>query len=949
MCNSGRDAVVLKTVYKSPTTVHVFAFSVDDMHLFPSIPPVDPNVIRTQIDLQGWAIEALSPTTTQLTLLEQSDPKGWSGKSTSPQRMISNVAGIGEFAIKCGGPPIVTRLSGAKGTNFKYDHERGVFRVEYEPSSYRQMSPQDNSQPRFHERHNSTDSSQFKFGAQEEERPSSASIECELRCDIDTWAAALDIVIDPPPQSISCLRRHRLSAGGGGLWLTVGHDISFSSDERLLAIVRRAPFTAGKEKGVVMVNGKRINVDVEELPESEVKLLTKQKRVKPIRIPLDQPPVLGAIRRRRVGSAADNDSGSENSDAGSPSTRKAGSPINQTSTPKFSSPLSTFFTNAMEQARSTTQQAVAAFAPPITSETETTFPTGKLPMHFALDCLSAAQGYHRGSFRDNWTLVSDKGVLIHRRTTPEISPSIPLHKGEKVIEGVTAEEVASVIFSYDCRKRWDDRFDSVTVLEEYGGDCHTAFLAGKCNFPFRDRGFYLASLTAREDSHTLADSSNGAQSPSGVSKAIYCISASFNPESASSFSSAKYNSFALPIGRVYIDAWIVETLDPYTAENYAIPSTKCTRLVAFDYAGSIPFAVNTMINAALPRSILAVETYVKSISPFPEMNLPAVGYLLKGDSVEVTEGSWTLRRPNNSRVLLDTKLVSDSKAFFSDILISFSDNSATPLERSVSPHGTPRPAKINLPSRPSSPESARRPRVDSNPTSMSPTRRPRGTSSASTSLPRSPPGALLKSRSRDALRSSSSTFSIGKDLKGNSPPDFIIAEIIVDLRTYPDGYEVKLLSRVDPVGSRSTSRFIPLSRLGKEFSSEGSLPIFHTVHTLPPSPLYTSSSGVETPVRHLIRLMLPTSQYEVPTVDDPLTGETHSAPPKPQWYKDLEEQEKRVFVRVEIMPLSEEKLSKGKKVIWIGDQLATVSSEKDASKSLVWDENLNSGTLSKFV
>ena len=68
--------VVLKTVYKSPSTVHVFAFSADDPNLFPQIPPVDPSVIRTQVDLQGWAIEALSPNTTLVTLLEQSDPKG---------------------------------------------------------------------------------------------------------------------------------------------------------------------------------------------------------------------------------------------------------------------------------------------------------------------------------------------------------------------------------------------------------------------------------------------------------------------------------------------------------------------------------------------------------------------------------------------------------------------------------------------------------------------------------------------------------------------------------------------------------------------------------------------------------------------------------------------------------------------------------------------------------
>lgn len=87
--NRARDSVQLKTTYKSPTSVHVFSFSTDDHGLFPSIPPVDPLVIRTQVDLQGWSIEALSPNTTQVTLLEQSDPKGWSSKTSIPQTMAN--------------------------------------------------------------------------------------------------------------------------------------------------------------------------------------------------------------------------------------------------------------------------------------------------------------------------------------------------------------------------------------------------------------------------------------------------------------------------------------------------------------------------------------------------------------------------------------------------------------------------------------------------------------------------------------------------------------------------------------------------------------------------------------------------------------------------------------------------------------------------------------------
>ncbi|EDR13899.1 uncharacterized protein LACBIDRAFT_305084 [Laccaria bicolor S238N-H82] len=208
---TGRDAVVLKTVYKSPTTIHVFSFSVDsDSHLFPHIPPLDPNTIRTQVDLQGWAIESLSPTTTLLTLLEQSDPKGWTNKTSVLSQMINPLAGIGEFAIKCGGPPVVTRLGGAKMNEVRYDHEKGSFKVEYEVASSRRMG---------------LSSSSSGGGGEEGEMDSNApNIECEIRCDVDTWASSLGIVVDPPPQSISCLRRHRLSLDGGGLWLTLSHD-----------------------------------------------------------------------------------------------------------------------------------------------------------------------------------------------------------------------------------------------------------------------------------------------------------------------------------------------------------------------------------------------------------------------------------------------------------------------------------------------------------------------------------------------------------------------------------------------------------------------------------------------------------------------------------------------------------------------------------------------------
>ncbi|KAL5513369.1 hypothetical protein ACEPAH_3768 [Sanghuangporus vaninii] len=945
---TGRDCVLLKTVYKSPTTIHVFSFSVDDPRLFPVIPPVDIGTIRTQVDLQGWAIEALSPTTTQLTLLEQSDPKGWSGKATVPQQMIAAVAGVGEFVIKHGGPPVVTRLSGARSISQKYDHDRGLFRVEYEPSVSRKPSPtiDDGGPP--HTRHNSIDGAGM-ITPERSVNSTSASVECELRCDSDTWATSFDIVIDPPPQSITCLWRHRLSAGGGGLWLTFGHDIPFNSEEHLQAIVRRAPVTAAKEKGIVMINGKRISVDVEDLPESEVKSLVKQKRVKPVRVPLDQPPVMRVIRRRRMGME---DGDSSDSDSTTSLLRKkepgSQSPVGSTA-PKVPSPLSNFFTTAMEQVSNTTQQAVAALVPPAVSANSVTFPEGKKPVHFALDALNFAQSYHRGLYRDNWTNVAENGLPIQKRSSPEISPIIPVYRGERVIEGTTADEVASVVFSYDCRKQWDDRFDSAVVLEEFGADCHTAFLVARTGFPFRDRGLLVASLIAREDklaaSETASSESDPVQSPAATSSVIYCVSASFNPTSLAHLSPLKYNPHVLPIGRVYIDAWILETLDPYTTEKYAIPSTRCTRLTAFDSAGSVPIAFNTMINAALPRAILALESYMKIVTPFPEMRFPLAGFRFAKASADEEKACWRLHYSSSLSILLSSKLETNSKFFTANILVAFENQkkicaSNDGTDRSKT-HGAPKPSGVNHLSRPSSPDALRRERGDGA-GSLSPSRRHR--KDLSSSMVTTSPGSVkATSRSRERTRTSSSTFSAGRNPTMRGPTDFIVAEVIINLRTYPEGYEVQVASRL--LSKDAPSRPLPLSQVVESDLPSDTLPIAHSVHLLPPSPLYTSGTGVDTPTRHLLRLTLPTAQYEQPTVEDPLTGETRNAPPKPRWYKDLEEGEKRAVVRVTLRPLPEDRRKKNKKVVLVDGTSVSVN-EKDVYKSSVSDEG-NTAVLSR--
>ncbi|CCM01330.1 uncharacterized protein FIBRA_03379 [Fibroporia radiculosa] len=902
-----RDSVVLKTVYKSPTTIHIFAFSADDPNLFPHVPPADPNVIRTQIDLQGWAIEALSPTTTQLTLLEQSDPKGWSNKASIPQQMILAVAGVGEFAIRCGGPPIVTRLEGARAMQSRYDHERGNFRFEYEPCTSRRTSGVQSSE----------DSPTTITP------PPSAGlpvIECELRCDLDNWASSLDIVVDPPPQSISCLRRHRLSSGGGGLWLTITHDAVGGEEERLQIIVRRGPMSAPKEKGLVMVNGAKVDVDVEELPDREVKNLQKRKRVKPARVPLDQPPVIGVIRRRRA--EWDADAGTQTPDE--PSRLPTPDGI-VTSVPTFVASFNKFFSFAVEQATVTTQQAVAAISPAMVNGMDAIPSASKPPMQYALEALSYLQSVHARPKSEGWALVSEKDFPVYRKTDPEISPVIPVHKGEKVIEGVSAEELASVLANYDCRKNWDTRFDSVHVFEVFGADLHTEFVVMKGAFPFRDRGFYLASLTARE----TASSSSSRRIASDLEHsqdqraAIYCVSASFSPESVSSFSPSKYNSYSLPVGRVYVDGWILETLDPYGAENYAIPSTKCTRVVAVDYAGSVPAAVNSMINGMLPKSIIAVESYVKSISSPPLMRLPSVGLALSPVVEDpLRQTAWTLRRRDSNRTLIAARYDPANRAYKSSMII----NSSTALSPRRSSHfndATPKARRMTLTVRAKSPPDEQRQSRSEELSDLPP-------STSQTKSVSPDPG---RSRSRDGARTS--TFTSRGEVR--HPKDLLVSELVIDSKLYPDGYEIHLASRID----RSKTRVSLSSPVG-DAPPEQKLPFSYSAFTLPPSPLHSAGLNTDRPPRHLLRLTLPTAQYQVSTIQDPLTGEVRSAPPKPQWFSEMEEG--RVILEVQIKPAPAGRSSK-KTTVTADGNAVTVLAEKESLSSLGRDDLVDSRAL----
>ncbi|KAB5592539.1 hypothetical protein CTheo_4006 [Ceratobasidium theobromae] len=1106
-----RDTILLKTSYKSSSAAHVFSFSTSDASLFPLIPPPELPTIRTHIDLHGFAIEALSPTTTLLTLLEQSSPSStpWTGRGTGgmPASMVSTLAGIGEMVIKGGGaPPVVSRLTGARKVRMRYDHDRAMWRVEYERSegrsgvsttatvneAGRRAQPKSQAQPNAGSRSTSRSrpgkesedeedtgdmgasvatlippqgrgssltNSPDSFGGRsltpsnDSPAPSATSmgiifpssepvndsnstincttsnnpsafttppIELELRIDPDGWSP-LELVVDPPPSNVRALKRHRLARGGGGLWITIEHTVdqllsaptnganyagAVGWDDRISVTVRksspalpspkdgagtprekepqsewedqssggegfRTPVRTAREellrfqgervradstskatdsKGkpekplhqrsnslltiprlsntrpTLIVNGARVKVEVEELPEAEARVLAKAKRVKPARIPLDEPPVLWAKRGKR----ANSDGPTGNDEAGTDVEEVGGGPTtgvvktvmnwglgmgslglgmsglskvwapaganvgvgNPSATEDLTGPGIT-----TSDAQSSVETAITSIAQPSGLLRLVTTPSvlplitptsDQPPMASALDALAfLTRQYTKNPTPDSvptadgWTLVNTKaGLTVTRRTEPIFSSTLPVHRCAKVLQGVSAEDVAGAISCVESRRQWDTWFDGAAsaVLEEYGAGARSEFTVLKGGFPFRDRGFYISTLTARTTARTASGS--GSTTP-GL---IFLTSASYN-SALQTFAPGKVNPYSLPVGQMPLYGWVIETLDPYTAENYAIPSARCTLYVCVDYGGQVPVAYNAMVNATLPRtSITAVEAFLGagSRASTPIVRYPPSVLAVKGVTEDEAKKdprglTWALDHEDTRRTYLGSSYNQTTNVFQARIKLS--------------------PYTVRPPSSPTQPPaSAIEPTSTSS--SLTVTSRSRkvsnngggtggGSNSNSTSW-----GRAAGSRYRSRARTLSSNAR-PPDANAEGP---VVGEFIVDSRLFPGGYDVTTASTFL---LETSSQPVPLIMPEDSTSiTTRTLPLRVQIYTLPLSPLRASATSTTPPTRQMIRITLPSAPHTVPEVVDPLTGETRRGPEQPDWMKRLSVESAIVCVNI---------------------------------------------------
>ncbi|GAA5837944.1 hypothetical protein JCM9279_004073 [Rhodotorula babjevae] len=957
-----RDSVLLRTAYKSPTTVHIFSSSTDDTSLFPSIPPPAPGTIRAQVDLYGWSIEALSPTTTQITLLDQSDPKGWSTKSSwTPQALVQAVAGVRDYAIKRGAPPVVTRLGGAgvRKTAEEYDPDRAALRVEYALSASSSSSP--------------------SSSAQQASEDASQTVECEIRCDATVWAGAsgLDVVVDPPPSSVTALSRHRLSSAGGGLWLSIEHPPALVRSEGRVAVsVRRGAGPAGS----VTVNGARVKTDVEVLDDDKVRLLEKQKRVKPRPVPLDQYETLGprsatgataqaggaggatgagkggaapggSSARDGLGAASSSGGGKDGKDGAAGAGKAAsidGDAIGDAAGAGRRGSADVAATSGLAAGSSADIAAVDFAAAP---KAPLDPPACALEALAWLQTFHAEQGPELTDPAPGWAIVSERGgTVVRKKVLPRLSDTFPVYRGDKIVQGLTADEIVAVVTSPGCRKAWDERVESATPLASFGHGVTTCAIATKPAFPFKGRVFFVATANAAVK---VPSASSGAS----TSTVLFVASASYTPKSSGaasdSFDAAKVNPSSLLAGQVLLEGWILETLDPYTSSVLAIPSTRCTYVACVDQKGAVPLALNGVLNANLAKSISAVEQLGKTRGPLPRIWAPSAGLQIEGplsDDSDTVDFVWRLSSSPvdaGGASAASQVVAADFEAADGAFRALFRVGGKQQLE--------PAPAEQEAPlARP-----AAALRKASNfgggagkskaPPLLSPSL-PVGSSLLKSELPRSaslnlgsvaPPvlqkpatvSELSHKTSRSSLRSKSppaapstsvavagSSISTAQknglaaaavDVLDPSAFDLVVAELVVDLKQFPHGYSVTASSQLvaptvdeplslDALPPRSLA---PPSSSSPTSSIPTQIPLRCVAHDAPLPSILTASLDAWKRANHLVRILIPTGAVTHPIQDPLRSAEDKSrASAPPDWYRLLNDDGALVEVKIVGLP-----------------------------------------------
>lgn len=544
------------------------------------------------------------------------------------------------------------------------------------------------------------------------------------------------------------------------------------------------------------------------------------------------------------------------------------------------------------------------------------------PMICALEALARLQGFHIEQGPDlmippiGWTLVTEKGnSSVYKKLVPQISEVFPVYRADRVIEGVTAEEMVSVLSAFSTRPAWDDRIESSSLIECYGNGCSTLRLTTKPNFPFKGRTLQLSHLIAQMQ---VPSSSIG----SSMSTVHFIASSSFARPTDSGLSNLKLNPQNLVEGNVFLEGWIMETIDPYSVSFHAIPSTRCTYFTAIDYRGSLPVALNSMLNSSLPRLISGVEKLVKRSGPLPMLSQPCLGLVVDGSlgNDGIDELEWRLKNCDRASVALTVDAVG-SETFTCTVLLKKGSNELKPT---IGNNGMTNCTPVNGTS-----NTLGSSRYDV-------VRHLRGLSST---VGGNHEAVVVGGNKSDVRRLVSNPdlrrkTSVGQLRRSgvNSVPnaahhhhnnhmndrgELVVMEISIDRKLYPNGFRVdwksEFVKEDEIIGLESTHQLIQTE--GKK--EEGSLPMEVSIHEMPSPAVFSASLDTKQKREHLLlRMVLDVKSIHCP-LKDPLTNPSDPIDSMtshlPSWYTELSQ--KNALVKVWIGPVRREEEGKGKKEV----------------------------------
>ncbi|KAG0251111.1 hypothetical protein DFQ27_008982 [Actinomortierella ambigua] len=638
---SPKDMAVLNTTFISKDAIHYFATSTDDINLFPMIPPPMSPFVRSEIAVSGWYIEAVPPRGVKIVFIAQAAQSGWAVPGTALSAMTTElplcVAEILKYLENYGSPPTLVSIRRGRAIGMDYDHEKCSFRLEYVQDSSPVFSGQRQAQQKFQWtsashllRRNTIDFSSggdanlaggsSDGGSQPLESPkmNNTTLEkllAEIRLDGRYWArnGDCDITIDPPPSKVTC---SCVAHDGTGYRIRVEHSSgrAVPAGGKVLLMAKKPT----KPGNGVVVNGVPIKVPEishlnEWMPKSEslkgkgkdhaltfsaVDEVLSQKgdeeEIEDIDVDEEEE---DAEEEEEEGAEGDEgeeeeqgDDTEENGDS-----QKNPSEADATKVNKTTAQIS-----RGKQKATRTQQ--------LDLDGNATLGKDTTPLEHAQQAMDLLKSLQSDP-DDAWSIVSYKnGLTTAKRFVPDrISEQVPVVRGEKIIEGFSLDEVATIIETLGTRAKLDDLFDSGEMLQSFGLGCATFHHVLKSYFPLPlpARDLYFVTATAVVEA--------GTRSPQVL---IVSTSIPFEPEASNSTTATPR-----PRAHLHLSAWILEAIDPYSS-SHPIPSTKVAYMTALDLGGAVPQRISGMLQTGFPKAITQVESYLQLHAAPPVVRIP---------------------------------------------------------------------------------------------------------------------------------------------------------------------------------------------------------------------------------------------------------------------------------------------------------------------------------------